>query len=382
MATYRDIELGRHHPLSQALAELAREQLTPPRGSRGLAGIGCGPLHRDDDAHGAAAHAGRRGPEGNRGQPVLRERGRSPARRRRSPRQQQPDGFAERRHPARRPRGRGPAPRPPERGLQPAAHDRVDRRSRVRLRDAEWRVRRSRTMHWSNCWTRPLPPGWSPRKRESPAATASPTRWSARRSTTTSTRRGGSVCTARSARRSSSRPAGPSAGLAELAYHFSEGAMSGDTDKAIKYSILAAERAMEVLAYEEAARLFEMALNVLELQGRRRGRPLRPPHLPRRSPDQERRGRQGSAHAHRGRRAGQESRRGGTGQARAALALGGQGPLPGVVDHRQVGLLEDALDRSRRRGQRVARPKLSAGSRSGCTTRPTRNGGRGSPRSR
>ncbi|MDP2674150.1 MAG: protein kinase [Dehalococcoidia bacterium] len=52
--------------------------------------------------------------------------------------------------------------------------------------------------------------------------------------------------------------------LAELAYHFSESAQGGDVDKAIDYATRAGERANALLAYEEAAGHYEMALQALE----------------------------------------------------------------------------------------------------------------------
>ncbi len=53
--------------------------------------------------------------------------------------------------------------------------------------------------------------------------------------------------------------------LAQLAYHFSEAAQGGDVDKAIDYAVRAAERATEMVAYEEAAVHYSRALQVLEL---------------------------------------------------------------------------------------------------------------------
>jgi len=52
--------------------------------------------------------------------------------------------------------------------------------------------------------------------------------------------------------------------LAELAHHFCAAAPAGETDRAIKYTRLAADRAVHLLAYEEAARLYEMALSVCD----------------------------------------------------------------------------------------------------------------------
>jgi DNA-binding SARP family transcriptional activator len=54
--------------------------------------------------------------------------------------------------------------------------------------------------------------------------------------------------------------------LAELAYHSLEAAPGGDVDKAIEYSTRAGDQAVSVLAYEEAARLYEMALDALEMR--------------------------------------------------------------------------------------------------------------------
>ena len=53
--------------------------------------------------------------------------------------------------------------------------------------------------------------------------------------------------------------------LAELAHHFLEAAPSGELDKAIAYARQAAEHAAGMLAYEEAARLYEMALDAVAL---------------------------------------------------------------------------------------------------------------------
>jgi tetratricopeptide (TPR) repeat protein len=55
--------------------------------------------------------------------------------------------------------------------------------------------------------------------------------------------------------------------LAELAHHFVEGAPLGDAATAVHYARQAAEAAASSLAYEEAARLYGMALMALELEG-------------------------------------------------------------------------------------------------------------------
>jgi tetratricopeptide (TPR) repeat protein len=53
--------------------------------------------------------------------------------------------------------------------------------------------------------------------------------------------------------------------LAELAHHFFEAAPAGDGTKAIDYAEAAGRRACAVLAYEEAVRLFRMALTALDV---------------------------------------------------------------------------------------------------------------------
>ncbi|MEE9279176.1 MAG: adenylate/guanylate cyclase domain-containing protein, partial [Myxococcota bacterium] len=52
--------------------------------------------------------------------------------------------------------------------------------------------------------------------------------------------------------------------LAELAYHFGEAASGGDVEKAVDYAVRAAGREMDLVAYEEAAKLYERALQALE----------------------------------------------------------------------------------------------------------------------
>ena len=53
--------------------------------------------------------------------------------------------------------------------------------------------------------------------------------------------------------------------LAELAYHFFESAAGGNGEKAVEYARRAGARAVALLAYEEAARLYKMALEALGL---------------------------------------------------------------------------------------------------------------------
>lgn len=58
----------------------------------------------------------------------------------------------------------------------------------------------------------------------------------------------------------------PDSHLTELAYHFFQASPAGNSDKAIDYAIRAAKRAIGLLAYEEAAGHYERARAVIELQ--------------------------------------------------------------------------------------------------------------------
>jgi len=58
----------------------------------------------------------------------------------------------------------------------------------------------------------------------------------------------------------------PEPHVAELAHHFVEAAPGGEVDKALDYAQRAGERALKLLAYEEAARFYERALQALELK--------------------------------------------------------------------------------------------------------------------
>jgi tetratricopeptide (TPR) repeat protein len=58
----------------------------------------------------------------------------------------------------------------------------------------------------------------------------------------------------------------PAAPLADLAYHFAQAAPAGAADKAIDYATRAGDRAADALALEEAARLYDMALQALEFK--------------------------------------------------------------------------------------------------------------------
>jgi tetratricopeptide (TPR) repeat protein len=56
----------------------------------------------------------------------------------------------------------------------------------------------------------------------------------------------------------------PEPHLAELAHHFYEAARGGDVGKAVEYARRAGDRALRLLAHEEAARQYELALQALE----------------------------------------------------------------------------------------------------------------------
>ena len=56
--------------------------------------------------------------------------------------------------------------------------------------------------------------------------------------------------------------------LTELAHHFFQAAPGGDVARAIDYAVQAAQRALSLTAYEEAARLYDIALQAHELKGR------------------------------------------------------------------------------------------------------------------
>jgi tetratricopeptide (TPR) repeat protein len=64
----------------------------------------------------------------------------------------------------------------------------------------------------------------------------------------------------------------PEPHLAELAHHFVAAAPAGDVEKAVDYARRAGERALRLLAYEEAGRLFHFALEALDLRATRDAR--------------------------------------------------------------------------------------------------------------
>ena len=132
LGTYRDVELRRQHPLAQTLADLARERLSQRVLLRGLAQRDVARFIEITAGVSAAGRAGGGRLQGDGGQPVLRQRDRPPARRRRAPGAARDRHLLERDDPPGRARRRRPAPGPPVRGLQPRPHDRLGHRPRVR----------------------------------------------------------------------------------------------------------------------------------------------------------------------------------------------------------------------------------------------------------
>lgn len=135
----------------------------------------------------------------------------------------------------------------------------------------------------------------------------------------------------------------PEPHLAELAHHFISAAPGGFAAKAVDYAARAGERAMHLLAYEEADRLFARALAALELL----------------DPDPERRAELllalGRAHVRAGDPAARDTLLAAARAARtldrpellaeAALGFRAFSRFPGVIDDEVVALLEEALDR-------------------------------------
>jgi len=135
----------------------------------------------------------------------------------------------------------------------------------------------------------------------------------------------------------------PDSHLTELAYHFFQASPAGNGDKAIDYAIRAARRATTLLAYEEAAGHYEHARVVIELQD---------------EVDQEQRGEMSLALGEAYTKAGNNAKareaflqaadiarkRGAPEQlARAALDIGMGMAGSGKVDELQVSMLKEAL---------------------------------------
>jgi tetratricopeptide (TPR) repeat protein len=129
--------------------------------------------------------------------------------------------------------------------------------------------------------------------------------------------------------------------LPELAHHFFEAAVSGDPDKAVAYLTRAGRRALGALAWDEAARLFQEALEALDLG----------------DPDPNLRAELlvelGRGEVHAGSEGARETLRTAAAcataverpdlLARAALDFGAFALSPGIVDEELVSLLDEAL---------------------------------------
>jgi tetratricopeptide (TPR) repeat protein len=136
--------------------------------------------------------------------------------------------------------------------------------------------------------------------------------------------------------------ADPGPHLAELAHHFVAAAPSGEVARAVRVATLAGRHALDLLAWEDAADLFERALAALELAER---------------PDQQQRcelllslgeARMAASDVGAARaayqQAGELARRIGSPDALARAGLGfGLEFTAGIVDEVEVGLLEEAL---------------------------------------
>jgi hypothetical protein len=131
--------------------------------------------------------------------------------------------------------------------------------------------------------------------------------------------------------------------LAELAHHFLSGAPRGDLPKAVSYAERAAQRALDNLAYEQAAELFARALDALEML---------PPDIPRRAAlllglgsAESRAGRPSSRSTFEAAVTAARSIGAHDILARAALESAPFALAPGFVDEGHVALLVEALER-------------------------------------
>ena len=131
--------------------------------------------------------------------------------------------------------------------------------------------------------------------------------------------------------------------LAELAHHFLEAASAGDVEQGLRYATAAAEHASTRLAHEEAARMYERALQALDLvpapAGERRCDLLLALGEAHHRAGAHGRARVAFCDAAEAARELRSSER----LARAALGYGGPRGSFGVVDEELVGLLEETL---------------------------------------
>jgi tetratricopeptide (TPR) repeat protein len=131
--------------------------------------------------------------------------------------------------------------------------------------------------------------------------------------------------------------------LTDLAHHFFQAAVAGDTTKALSYAERAAKLAMTKLAYEEAALHYARALALMTESGREED--IRRCQLLLALSEAEERAGKPARAKDRLLRATDIARRCGAAEelARAALGFGGFWLAFGTVDWRLVGLLEEAL---------------------------------------
>ena len=263
VGAYRDVDPTLSDPLTTTLAELAREPVTR---TLALAGLGEADVARFIElaAPGAsAAELGAGGARRDRGQPSLRRRDCAAARRGEAT-GRAGDGAAC--DPREREGGDRPPSAPPLGRLQPAAHPGLGARPRVRSRCAGGCQRSRVAAPSSSCSTRRSRrassrrfPALIGRMRFAHALIRDAAYHRLTRSRRVQLHR--QVGEALEALYSSDLDAH----LAELAYHFFESAAGGDGEKAVDYARRAGARAVALLAYEEAARLYKMALEALGL---------------------------------------------------------------------------------------------------------------------
>ena len=245
----------RHHPPRPAAAAARAARGRRRRGRRARRGP---PPARSRRA---------RDPRGDRGQPVLRRRGRAPAERRGPPRRRRP--RRRRAHPRRRARDDPPPPRAAAGRHARAAVHRRGHRPRVSPRHPAARQRRRRR------------PSSTRRSAPRSAAACSSSATSALGAYSFShgliretlyddlgPQRRGPLHREVGLALEELYGADPEPHVAELAHHFFVAATTGELEKAIDYSVRAGERALELIAYEEASAHFERALQAYALQER------------------------------------------------------------------------------------------------------------------
>jgi tetratricopeptide (TPR) repeat protein len=135
---------------------------------------------------------------------------------------------------------------------------------------------------------------------------------------------------------------GIDAHFSELAYHFGEAAAAGDVEKAIDYARRAGDRSVSLVAWEEAAGHYERALQTLELLPVRDERRQTELLLALGEALSGAGDRAGYRHAFA--RAADVARRNGDSSAFANAALGFAPAWGGIDDRKVIGLLEEALD--------------------------------------